>query len=201
VSRLLAGSALAAFLVAMLIVTVVSATSGDDGTTTAATTAPRTTVPRRPTRPTTTAPAAPKTRPLELTGAGAYDPYGDEHENDDLAPLAVDGDPATAWETEHYLRGFSKPGVGLLLDAGRRLPIAKVVVRVDAPGAAARIDLGDSATGPFEPASVERRLNGRTAFPLTKGAAGRYIVVWLTVVPEPANESHITEVQAETTSS
>jgi hypothetical protein len=195
ISRLLATLALAGFLVALVVIAIVSASSGGGGETTT-TSAARTTAPRRPARPTTTAPARPKTEPVKLTGTGAYDPEGDGRENDDLAPLAVDRKLATFWKTEHYLRGFNKSGVGLVLDAGRRRRISKVVVFTDAPGASAVIELGDAATGPFDPASAERTLNGRTAFPLTRGAAGRFVVVWITAVPEPAGEAHVNEVRA-----
>jgi hypothetical protein len=195
-SRVLAAIALAAFLVAMVVIGFESVTSGDDGGQTTATTTTRQR-PKPSKRPTTTPSAARKPHPIELTGAGAYDPEGDQHENDDLAPLAVDHNLSTFWKTEHYLRGFSKSGVGLLLDAGRRRPISKVVVFTDGPGASARIELGNAPTGPFDPASAERKLNGRTAFPLKKGAAGRYVVVWVTALPTPANEAHITEVRAQ----
>ncbi|HJR26381.1 MAG TPA: hypothetical protein VJ804_12970, partial [Acidimicrobiales bacterium] len=57
--------------------------------------------------------------PLQVTGATAFDPFGpDRDENGDLAPLAVDGDPATDWHTEGYNdRDITKlkPGVGLVL--------------------------------------------------------------------------------------
>ncbi len=192
-SRVLAATALAMFFVAILVVAVVSATSGGDGGgTTAAITRP----PARTAPPTTTRAAQPKPKPVALTGVGAFDPEGDRRENDDLARLATDGNPSTFWKTEHYLHGFNKSGVGLVLDAGRRQPLSRVVVVTDGPGASARIELGTDATGPFDPASAERRLNGRTAFPLTKGAAGRYVVVWITAVPEPAGEAHVTEVRA-----
>ena len=194
ISRLLAGLALAGFLVALVVIAIESASSGGGETTT--TLARRPTVPSRPPRRTTTAPARPKLTPVRLTGVGAYDPEGDGRENDDLARLAVDGKLATFWKTEHYLRGFSKSGVGLVLDAGRRLRISKVVVYTDAPGASALIELGDAVAGPFDPVSAERSLNGRTAFPLTRGAAGRYVVVWITAVPEPAGEAHVNEVRA-----
>jgi hypothetical protein len=193
-SRVLATIALAAFLVAMVAIAVVSVTSGG-GTTTTTPTA-RATVESRPAKPATTAAAPPKAAPVRLTGAGAYDPEGDGHENDDLAPLAVDGNLSTFWKTEHYLHAFRKSGVGLLLDAGRRRPISKIVVDTDAPGASARIELGDNPAGPFDPASAERPVNGRTAFPLAKGSAGRYVMVWITAVPEPAGEAHVTEVRA-----
>ena len=194
-SRLLAGIALVGFFVALVAIAIESGSSGDGGEL-ATTSVARTTVPRRPARPTTTAPARPKTAPVKLTGTGAYDPEGDGRENDDLASLAIDGRAATFWKTEHYLRGFSKSGVGLVLDSGRRRRISKVVVFTDAPGASALIELGDAPTGPFDPASAERALNGRTAYPLARGAAGRYVVVWITAVPEPAGEAHVNEVRA-----
>ncbi len=191
-SRLAAGLALAAFFVAMAVIAIVSRSSGGGGATTTTTR----TVPPPPTTTAARAPAPPKPAAIRLTGVGAYDPQGDQHENDSLAPLAVDGNPSTFWKTEHYLHGFHKTGVGLVLDAGRRRPIAKVVVVTDGPGASALIQLGDSPTGPFHPASAERALNGRTAFPLAKGSAGRYVVVWITAVPEPAGEAHVAEVRA-----
>ena len=194
VTRLLAGGALAVFVAAAIAIAIASVTSGGggEGTTTTVTRTTTTGV----TRPTATAPSRPKASPVKLTGAGAYDPEGDHHENDDLAPLAVDGDPATFWKTEHY-RSFTKTGVGLLLDAGRHRTLSRVIVGTDSPGASAQVELGDNAAGPFHAVSTNRPLSGTTAFTLAKGAAGRYVVIWITSLPQPAAEAHITEVRAE----
>jgi hypothetical protein len=195
-NRLLAGAALGAFLVAMLAITIASVTSGGESsavtTTTAATTATRTT------RPATTI-SRPRTQPVKLSAVGAFDPEGDRTENDDLAPLAVDGNPSTFWKTEHYTRGFFKEGVGLVLDTGRRRALSRVAVSTDGSGSSAQIQLGDSPTGPFHAVSSERPLPGTTAFPLAKGAAGRYVVVWITALPQALGEAHITEVRATAT--
>ena len=192
-NRLLAAAALGAFLVAMATIAIASATSGGgSNTSTTATTATAT----RPTSPTTTAPTPPKQVPIKLIGAGAYDPEGDGHENDDLAPQAVDGNPATFWKTEHYTHGFFKKGVGLLLDAGARRTISRVVVRTDGGGSSAQIQLGDSPAGPFRAVSPNRPLTEATTFMLAKGAAGRYLVVWITGVPQAIGEAHVTEVRA-----
>jgi hypothetical protein len=133
---------------------------------------------------------------VKLAAVGAYDPEGDRHENDDLAPLAVDGDPSTFWKTEHYNHGFFKQGVGLVLDAGRRRALSRVSVSTDGGGSSAQIELGDSAAGPFHPVSADRPLTGTTTFPLRKGAAGRYVVIWITALPQAVGEVHITEVRA-----
>ena len=190
-NRLIAAGALAAFLVAILAIVIASATSGggssSTSTTTAATTATHST--------TTTAPPRPKQVAVKLTGTGAYDPEGDGHENDDLALLAVDGDPATSWKTEHYKRFFKK-GVGLVLDAGRSLRLSRVMVKTDSPGSSAQIQLGNNPTGPFHPVSAERPLTATTRYTLGKRAAGRYLVIWITTLPQDLGEAHVTDVRA-----
>ena len=58
--------------------------------------------------------------PLQPASAQAFDPYGGgQGDNSQLAPLAIDHDPATAWHTEWYTTprfGNLKPGTGLLLN-------------------------------------------------------------------------------------
>jgi hypothetical protein len=191
VNRLVAAGALAAFLVAMLVIVIASATSGGGSSSTRTTTAVTTA-----TQPTTTAPPPPKQVAVKLTGTGAYDPEGDGHENDDLAPLAVDGDPATFWKTEHYTTRFFKKGVGLVLDAGRSLALSQVVVQTDDRGSSAQIQLGNKPAGPFHAVSADRPLTGTTRYTLNKGAAGRYIVIWITALPQALGEAHVTEVRA-----
>lgn len=192
-NRLLAGVALGGFIVALAAIAITSVTSGGGGSTTTTTVARTTTL----TESTTLAETTPKPpMALELTGAGTYDPEGDRHENDDLAPLAVDGDPATFWKTEHYLHQFTKTGVGLLLDARMQTTFSRVVVGTDSAGSSAQIQVGDSPSGPFRPVSPDRPLNGATSFALNPGASGRYLVVWITAVPEALGEAHVTEVKA-----
>ena len=59
-----------------------------------------------------------RAEPVEIASATAFDPGGDGDENGDRAPLAIDGDPSTAWRTEGYNdRDITllKDGVGLVL--------------------------------------------------------------------------------------
>src|SRR5262245_11161564 len=133
-NRLVAAGALVAFFVALLVIVTRSGDgSGKSNRSTTTTRTTRTTT----TRPTTTkkAPVSPRIR---LSAVGAYDPEGDGHENDDLAPLAVDGDRTTFWKTERY-HSFGKTGVGLVLDARRARPIARVIVSTDTAGSSAEI--------------------------------------------------------------
>ena len=123
-------------------------------------------------------------RAVRLTAVGALDPEGDGRERDDLAPLAVDGNPATAWRTERY-SSFFKDGVGLVLDAGRSVRIARVVVSTQTPGVTAELRLGARAEGPFRRIAPGRSLAGATTFAVPR-RTGRYLVIWITELPDGA---------------
>jgi serine/threonine-protein kinase len=132
---------------------------------------------------------------ISLQGTTAWDPYGtppkEEHNGD--APKATDGDQATYWPTETY-RSFTKPGVGLVLDAGETVSLNRLKVTTDTPGFTARIQAGSSSTGPFEDVSAEQTVGAETTFDLG-GARGRYFVVWITSMP-PGGSAHVNEVTA-----
>jgi hypothetical protein len=191
-ARILAAGALAVLLLA-LGWAVANGLDEDD----AASQAPAT----RETAVTTTRPK-PTTRPVararfvKLTAAGAFDPEGDGHERDEEASLAVDGDRSTFWRTERYSR-FFKTGVGLVLDAGRRVRVRQVVVDSATPGVRAEIRIGNSRTGPFTRVSPAKTLTARTTFPVA-GRTGRYVVVWVTALP-PESAGEVAEVRVRAT--
>ena len=130
--------------------------------------------------------------PVFLHAVGAWDPYGDHTEHDSEAPAATDGNLTTYWRTETYAGALGKPGVGLLLDAGRPVAARRLVVVTDTPGYTALIQAGASATGPFQPVSPPAVVSTRTAFRV-RGGAERYWVVWITRLDHVA---HVDEVSA-----
>ena len=142
--RLVAAVALGALLLGLWL----AVARGLEEDTTAPEAAPTITeaAPTTPTTPTT--PATPGPAPfVRLAAAGAFDPEGDGRERDEEARLAVDGRRDTAWRTEQY-SSFFKDGVGLVLDAGRRVRVERVVVDVAAPGVRAEVRLGNDLRGP-----------------------------------------------------
>jgi transcriptional regulator with XRE-family HTH domain len=160
-------------------------------------------VPTTATAPRSTAPAAspPAPRPpalgartVRLTGVGALDPDGDGREHDEQAPQATDGDPATYWATETYGGALQKPGVGLVLDAGERVSLARLVLTTDTAGFTAQIKAGDDAAGPFTDVSQPQPVAATTRFAL-HGDAARYYVVWITQLDQVA---HVNEVRGVT---
>jgi hypothetical protein len=136
--------------------------------------------------------------PVRLAGVGAYDPFGTDGEHDKEAPLAVDGDAATRWTTQRYNTpgDLGKDGVGLVLSTPSAVQLARVRVSTDTPGFQAKIQVGDSPTGPFRDASAIRPVNGVTNFLIRDGVKGRYVVVWLTTLPPGQSSAHVNEVQA-----
>lgn len=76
--------------------------------------------------------------PVDIVSAFDFDPQadgGDANENSDQAQLAADGDASTVWRTLTYLNnpvfGGLKPGVGMVFDLGREVPVASVSLILD----------------------------------------------------------------------
>ncbi len=131
---------------------------------------------------------------VELRAISDYDPLGGDGEHPDLVDLATDGDPATAWTTEEYI-SFEKAGVGILLDAGKKVALKDITVISDDPGFTAQILAAHKPKGNFQPVSAEQTVAEHTIFELdTKGRRFRYYVVWITALETTA---HLNEVRGE----
>ena len=138
-------------------------------------------------------------RVVSVKGIAAYDPSpGDGSEHDSEVGNATDGDLTTFWTTEtYYDQALGKPGVGLLLDAGRPTVLRKVTIFTDSPGFKARIRAGAAPGGRFTFRSGEETIGlPSTTLELRKGTAYRYYVVWITELS--ADRAHLNEVRART---
>lgn len=147
-------------------------------------------------------PAAP-TAYTGITGQD-FDPQGtDGGEYPELVPNVLDGDPATAWRTSTYLQNFGpgglKSGVGLILDLGTAKGVRQV--RVTTSGGATSL----AAYVTTEPPTAIAGLtpvgtasgDGELTIDLDEAVSGRYVTVWLTVLPavEGGFRGEITDVQ------
>ena len=170
-SRLLAAAGLVLFLGGLAVAIGLGRDPGDTPAVAPGTT---TTTPTKPV-------AGPPVKRIRLTAVGALDPEGDNRENDELAVLAVDGDAATAWQTERYT-SFFKTGVGLVLDAGRPVAMKRVRLQTATPGFTAELRAGMIREGPFRRVSAPRVIQETTTIPLREQRA-RYLVIWVTKLP------------------
>jgi len=130
---------------------------------------------------------------VKLTAFEDYDPQGDQSEHPESVANATDGDVSTFWTTETY-RTFSKPGVGLILDAGKAVSIEHLQIVSNEPGFTAEILAGDNPNGGFVPFSEEHEIGRRTTLELAGGKSYRYYVVWIT---DPNRRAHVNEVRAD----
>ena len=148
----------------------------------------------RPARPARLAPRV--LRPLSAHGFDALSSPGSDpsDENDDLAAYAIDGDPATAWQTQYYLGnpvfGGLKKGTGLILDMGSRVRLSSVTLTLGpAPGADVAIEIGNDNTlaaatlRTFTTVARADDIAGRYTFKTANRGEGRYVLIWFTKLP------------------
>lgn len=145
--------------------------------------------------------------PIRVRSATAYDPAGDDAENDADAELAIDGDLTTAWTTVTYASrnlGGLKDGVGLQLDLGREQAIGGIELRLVGRGSDLQVWAARAATDPRggppetpdpdDPRAGYQRLAGvRGASDLVTwrfapAVSTDRVVIWLKAVP-PAGDS------------
>jgi len=140
----------------------------------------------------------PQPGPVAVTSARAFDPPcdaslcqpgqrgGDGHENDEDAPLAVDGDAATAWRSEGYDdRDITllKPGVGLVLqlEAAREL----TTLEVDSPNEGWRAVVyvagspAEELAGWGKPVATTENLPAGTARIDLGATTGQSVLLWI----------------------
>jgi hypothetical protein len=133
-----------------------------------------------------------------ITGVTArdFDPQGtDGGENPQEAPQAVDGNPATSWQTSRYDQQFGpgglKTGVGLVLDLHGSHDVSEVdLTTVGIPtGVSIYVSSTDPQTiqGLDLAGKIEVTSSNRGALTLDEPVQGRYVVVWLTELPTAPN--------------
>jgi hypothetical protein len=136
------------------------------------------------------APAA-STR-VAIAGIRDFDPQGDPNEeNPDLAGLAIDRNPSTAWRTNTYYDPISelKSGVGLLVDLGSAKKVGNL--RLSLLGSGTSVEVLAGAEGEAAPTSTEDLTRVASAdkagtdveLKLRKPVTTRWLAVWLTALP------------------
>jgi eukaryotic-like serine/threonine-protein kinase len=129
---------------------------------------------------------------VKLTAVSDYDPEGDGAEHPADVPKATDGNSSTFWTTETY-RSFSKSGVGIVLDAGKKVTIDKLEIVSDQPGFTAQIRASNSPGGPFVDYSPPDKIGTRTVVDVAGGTSYRYYLIWII---DLNGRAHINEVRA-----
>ena len=137
------------------------------------------------------APTSAAAEPVTIAGVSDFDPEGDGTENPDTAPLAVDGDAASAWRTVTYYDPLElqKGGVGLLVDLGSPKEVSEVSASfVGSPTSFEVLAADDGSTEPTTTEGLTRVGGQKGAGPeadvtLDQPVTTQYLVVWLTSLP------------------
>jgi hypothetical protein len=136
----------------------------------------------------------PASQRLKIAGVTDFDPQGDPpEENPDLAPLAIDGKPATAWQTSTYRGnpklGGLKSGVGLLVDLGKPVEVGSVRLTLMGSPTALQIlaapdaQAAPSSTDGLDTVARDADAGNRAQLTLKKPVTTQWLVVWLTELP------------------
>jgi serine/threonine-protein kinase len=142
-------------------------------------------------------PVTAPTGTVPLRAITAFDPYGDRHEHDGDVHFATDGDASTYWQTEHYhdAPSLGKPGVGIVLDAGRPVQLRQLGISTATPGFVAEIKASNDPTSFTQVVGPSRTTTGRTYFSIS-GGSFRYYLIWITRLASGDDQAFINEVIA-----
>ena len=133
---------------------------------------------------------------ITIVSAKDFDPEADNgnaEENPDQVARAIDGDPATGWQTLRYLKrpnmGGLKPGVGLVLDLGeeRQISAADLILTGDGTAVELRVPTGDTASmrteADWEIVASNDKAAGNVTLTLDEPVTTRYALVYFTNLP------------------
>lgn len=137
--------------------------------------------------------------PLIATNAVVYSPES-EPDNPGDAGLAIDNDNSTKWQTDQYFRPFPalKEGVGLVLTLPRESRVLQAVIETDTPGTVVEIRTARSSNP--EKLSDTKKVGGAelksglNTIKLDVDENVRYVLVWITTLTKPLNQSSLIEV-------
>jgi eukaryotic-like serine/threonine-protein kinase len=138
---------------------------------------------------------------VPLESATAYDPEGDDKEEDGLEEYAIDGNPTeTSWTTEHYeaadmagTKTGPDQGVGIYVTAQAVATPKKMVVKTPTPGWNAQVFAAPA--GPpegieewGEPVAEVENASKTEEITLHTGSAAKYFLLWFTKLSPAADE-------------
>jgi hypothetical protein len=145
------------------------------------------------TKPSSSAPAT-TAAVLKPVSDSTFNIFGNDSEDAQDAPLAIDNSLKTAWATDYYKGspnfGGLKQGTGLLLDMGHAVKLSQVEVLFGSQCCTtAEIYLGNSsamsgtALSNFTKVAPSATVSGDHVFTANSSATGRYVLIWITSLP------------------
>ena len=136
---------------------------------------------------------------LSTSGAGDFDPDGDDTEHPEEVRLAIDGNVATRWETETYTVGdLQKAGVGLIIEP--RAPVSARALDIVTPIPGWSAEVYASTERPEDLEGWGPRIGSAAAVEeeqrIELDAAGQdfgHYLLWITALPEGEQQAAVAE--------
>jgi hypothetical protein len=152
-----------------------------------------------------TSPGVPSGAEIPLANADTFDPDGDPvgEENNGLVQRAIDSSESTFWPTETYQNSavisesVGKPGVGLIVDAGKTVDARTMEVLTTADGWKADVYGSASSAPPTsldgwgEPVGQVEDGSTDQQIQLNETSASQYFLIWFTRVSTEATQSSL----------
>lgn len=132
-------------------------------------------------------PSQEESEPAEIVikEAISYDPSSSDGENQDLAHLAIDGDPSTIWRSLRYDSPtyFVKDGLGFSVVLEEEALVSEVVLRVDGRGGKVEIRAGDPKDPRAGSVLASGPMDQETTFTFEEPVKTDAIVMWFPELP------------------
>jgi hypothetical protein len=143
-------------------------------------------------QPSSSAPAAVATVVLKPVSANAFSPNGNPDDPGE-AQYVIAPSPGRYWHTSYYI-GSPKfgnlpdtPGMGLILDMGKRVRLSQLDVRFGTRCCAhVSIEIGNSnasSLSNFTTVASSSTAAGNTTFNVSSKTSGQYVLIWITYLP------------------
>lgn len=135
----------------------------------------------------------PRVEDLALAAVATFDPLGDNWEYDEIAPLAIDGNPDTAWHTEFYdvPTWDNKAGVGLVVTLEGGTTVREVEITSPTQGWGLDVHVGDGPptelSGWGLPAGAAENLDPGTHIIRLDATPGNAVLLWITDLGDHAD--------------
>ncbi|MFI6860292.1 serine/threonine protein kinase [Streptomyces sp. NPDC050421] len=131
-----------------------------------------------------------QSKPVPIISARDYDPLGDGSEKPQSIKNVYDGDAATYWNTDGYFTadfGKLKEGVGVVLDLGKVQQVSAVDVTFLGGATSVELRTTTSSEVPSGPTGFSKVAHGsgtKVALKAGEPVQARYLLVWLTELPQ-----------------
>lgn len=135
--------------------------------------------------PTETEEPEPESKPIVIDEAVTFDPSTEGGENQDLAHLAIDGDPSTFWRSLRYNSPTYaiKPGLGFSIILKDATEISEVMLNVHGSGGKVEIRAGDPQDPTAGDVLASGSMDGETTFTFEEPVETDTIVLWFPELP------------------